>query len=85
MKTHIYDTHVTTSAGNYYHFDILVTDQSVDRVAEFGKLYLDSIGVSNAEIKQNECHFCHNEVANPPVQLELERNGFSIIPMQGCP
>jgi len=85
MKTHIYDTHVTTKDGSYYHFDVLVTDDSVDRVVEYANIYLDSIGVSQSEINQNKCHFCHSEMANPQVIMELERDGFSIIPMQGCP
>ena len=85
MKVHIYDTHVKTENGNYYHFDVLVSDETKAKATKFAQLYLDSIGVSSADIKQNSCDFCHSEAANPAVQQEIEASGYYIIPMQGCP
>ncbi len=85
MNVHIYDTHVKTDEGQYYHFDVLVSDTSKDKATEFAALYLKSIGVEGADIQQQSCNFCHSELANPSVQQQLRTQGFSIIPMQGCP
>lgn len=85
MKTHVYDTHVKTIKGDYYHFDVLVSDKTVKNVGEYARRYLESIGVDEAEVSQNSCNFCHSEVANPGVKSAIDGMGFYIIPMEGCP
>ncbi len=85
MKTHVYDTHVKTKNGDYYHFDVLVSDETIKNAGDYAKQYLTSIGIDNAEFSQNSCNFCHSEMANPKVKEAIEKNGFYIIPMQGCP
>ncbi len=85
MKVHIYDTHVTTSNGNYYHFDVLVSDETISRATEFAQQYIKKLGLLEAEIDQKKCNFCHSEMANPTVQDEILNSGYYIIPMQGCP
>jgi hypothetical protein len=85
MKVHVYDTHIRTSKGNYYHFDVLVSDETMHQAIEFAQKYIKKLGLSEAEIKQNNCDFCHSEMANPDVQNEILKNGYYIIPMQGCP
>jgi len=85
MKAHIFDTHVKTANGNYYHFDVLVSDARKTQANEFALRYLDSIGINDADIKQQACDFCHSEMANPVVKQQIEATGYYIIPMQGCP
>ena len=85
MKAHIFDTHVKTANGNYYHFDVLVSDTTKTQASEFAKRYLESLGVVDADIELTACQFCHSEMANPLVQQQIEASGYSIIPMQGCP
>jgi len=85
MKVHIFDTHVTTANGNYYHFDVLVSDETAGRATEYAERYMKQLGLSEAEVDQKRCDFCHSEMANPEVQEEILRSGYYIIPMQGCP
>ena len=85
MKVHIFDTHVKTANGNYYHFDVLVSDATKTQATAFAQHYLDSIGVNDADIKQQAFDFCHSEMANPVVQQQIEATGYYIIPMEGCP
>jgi len=85
MKVHIFDTHVKTSNGNYYHFDVLVSDETRTQATRFAQRYLDSMGINDANIKHKSCDFCHSEMANPAVQQEIQTSGYYIIPMQGCP
>ena len=84
MKVKIYDTHVNTNDA-YYHFDVVVQDSSQEEVENFAKKYLEAIGVEKAEIRQERCLFCHEELANQGAIDAIERRGYYIIPMQGCP
>lgn len=85
MQVLVYDTHVNTKSGEYYHFDVLVTEEKRHQAAQFAGAYLRDIGVSEAEISQQRCDFCHAEMANAAVRSSIEQQGFAIIPMQGCP
>ena len=79
MQTHIYDTHVHTTSGQYIHFDVLVDDKNVKNVEQYAKQYLASLGVQIDNIKQSRCNFCHSEVANPEVLQNIINKGHSII------
>lgn len=81
MKVHVFDTRVTTQAGAYIHFDVLVDDANVSNVKQFAERYLTSIKVSAADIKLGQCNFCHTELANPEVQSLIEKQGYTIIPL----
>ncbi len=85
MKTHVYDTHVKTHQGDYYHFDVLVSDETKENAVKFAEDYLASIGIKGAEVSQSSCNFCHTEMANPAIKKTILDNGFYIVPMQGCP
>ncbi|GAB3025431.1 DUF2024 family protein [Bowmanella dokdonensis] len=84
MQVLVYDTHVHT-AGGYYHFDVLVSEQTKAGVTDYAAAYLKSIGVGQGQIRQQRCDFCHAELANPAVRATISERGYAIIPMQGCP
>jgi len=85
MKVHVFDTHVSTANGNYYHFDVLVSDDTANQATEFAERYIKQLGLSETQISQKRCNFCHSEMANPEVQEEILKHGYYIIPLQGCP
>ncbi len=85
MKVHVYDTHVKTMTGNYYHFDVLVDDAHKQQVLTFAKQYLQSIGVESANVRSQRCNFCHSETGREEVQECIVNTGYYIVPMQGCP
>jgi len=84
MKVNVYDTHVHTK-DSYYHFDVVVENKTQEEVEAYAKKYLKEIGVEFASISQNRCQFCHEEMANEKMIESIEKNGYYIIPMQGCP
>jgi len=84
MKVKIYDTHVNTKDA-YYHFDVVAKEASQTEIERYAKEYLKAIGVSDADITQECCQFCHEELANQGAIDAIERRGYYIIPMQGCP
>lgn len=79
MKVHVYDTHIHTLAGEYIHFDVLVSDEGVSQVKNYAERYLARLGIQVDNIKQSRCNFCHSEVANPEVQQNLLTEGHIII------
>ena len=84
MKVKIYDTHVN-SKNAYYHFDVVVKNATQDEVESYAKAYLKAIGVEDAQIVQERCQFCHEELADQDTINSIENNGYYIILMQGCP
>lgn len=84
MKVKIYDTHVHT-ATNYYHFDVVIKEATQAEVEAYAQEYLAKIGVDFNIITQNRCLFCHEEVADLLVVENIEKYGYHIIPMKGCP
>ena len=84
MNVKIYDTHVNTKDA-YYHFDVVVKDATQVEVESYAKAYLEAIGVEDAQITQERCQFCHEELANKGAIDAIENKGYCIIPMQGCP
>lgn len=85
MLVHVYDTHITTTQGEYLHFDILVPNENVDHVPEYMAQWLHSIGVEVSELTQNRCSYCHSEQANDEMIADIQSQGYYIIQMAGCP
>lgn len=86
MKTDIYDTYATSSKGETIHFDVLVpSETSADEAYRFACQWLQKIGQTDAELKQEKCKFCHSETANEAVIADIGRDGYHIIQMDGCP
>ena len=86
MKAAVWDTYVKKKDGNTMHFDILVPDtmQDPDKVYGYGKKYLEKKGQSGQPLTATECRFCHVEQASQKVQDDIEKQGYSIIEMEGC-
>lgn len=69
------------------HFDILVPTELVlneEKVHEYGKQYLAAKGQEGQALATSECRFCHIEEATEEMVADINRQGYSIIEMQGC-
>jgi hypothetical protein len=86
MKVSVYDTYVTKKDGNIMHFDILVPTNMSDteKIYDFGRTYLAEKQQTGQPLTTKECRFCHIEQASTEVINDIERQGFSIIEMEGC-
>ncbi len=86
MVVDVYDTYAKSANGAVVHFDVVVPAQTNAETAyRFACQWLDSVGLGDAELKQSRCRFCHSENAGPVVVSDIERDGFHIIRMEGCP
>ncbi len=87
MRISVFDTYVAKKNGSLMHFDILVpTDLplSEEKVHEFGAQYLTQKGQAGQPLSASECRFCHIEEATEDIVADINRQGYSIIEMQGC-
>ena len=86
MKIAVWDTYVERPNGAQMHFDILVSEDSVDenRIYGFGKQYLDSKPFKTGTLDSKRCNFCHFENAPSEVETAILQNGFYILEMENC-
>jgi hypothetical protein len=85
MKIDVFDTHVTTTAGQRLHFDVLLPPGKKGLASQYAKEWLESIGISAEHIRQESCVYCHSEPVNPEAQRHIEEKGYFIYQMEGCP
>ena len=85
MEIHVYDTYVQASDGHTMHFDVITNEKDHDKAIEYAKKWLSSIGEGDAKVTTEECQFCHSQGAPEPVAQAIEKDGFFIQKMEGCP
>ena len=86
MEVDVFDTYATRSDGGMVHFDMVVPSGTDPSAAyEYAIQWLNSVGLSSAELKQSRCNFCHTVSASEKVASDIEADGFHIIRMEGCP
>ena len=86
MEIQIHDTYVKGKNGEM-HFDVAIEEgKGKDNAfaVECAKKWLGSIGEGDAEITSKECQFCHVQGANENIANDINKNGYSIIKMEGC-
>lgn len=87
MKVSVWDTYVRTNDGFTKHFDILVPEDfnEESKVFEYGRMYLKSRGIYDANLDSSECRECHIEDAGEDVISSIDTKGFHIIEMDNIP
>jgi hypothetical protein len=86
MKIDVYDTYLKGRNGELVHFDVFVPmDTPKEKAFKAAKTWLSSVDLNANDLKQDLCAFCHSEIANPEVHRVIEREGFYILQMEGCP
>lgn len=84
MEVQVHDTHVRTRDGRYLHFDVLVEAANNDRAAKFARQWLAGRGITEADISQEHCSFCHSEATSREVAEAIVLQQYFILPLQGC-
>jgi len=86
MQIDIYDTYMTASNGNIIHFDVLMKHGARKEIAvQHAREFLTSIGESADKLKSERCNFCHSDVVNKEIKTQIEKIGYYILQMEGCP
>ncbi|MDT8407198.1 MAG: DUF2024 family protein [Methylococcales bacterium] len=82
---HVYDTYAKTQKGKTLHFDVVLDQKDPDLALRHAREWLASIGEADAEVDLRTCMFCHSAEAPPDLRQEIDRKGYGIIKMEGCP
>ncbi|KPJ91612.1 MAG: hypothetical protein AMJ55_11465 [Gammaproteobacteria bacterium SG8_15] len=85
MKIAVFDTYVTTRSGALMHFDVLVPLGSSQLAENFAWQWLATIGLTRDAIELQSCQYCHSETPQPDTLQTIRRQGFAILPLEGCP
>jgi hypothetical protein len=86
MECAVYDTYVTKKDGKTMHFDVIVESSTPhEKAIEYGKEYLKDAGQDGQSMTQEECQFCHVQEAPKIVEDSIQKSGYFIQRMEGCP
>lgn len=86
MRIYVYDTYVEAKSGQTMHFDVFMPVQDADQAVAYARCWLRSIHEKEASITTNECRFCHSEqTSDPTIVSAIEKQGYFIYKMEGCP
>ena len=83
--SHVYDTYAKTSKGRIMHFDVVLDEQDQNKALQYAKDWLASIGHPDAVVTLESCAFCHSAEAPPQLREDIERQGYAIYKLEGCP
>lgn len=85
MQIHVYDTYVEAKDGHTMHFDVITSEKDHTKAIQYAREWLNTIGESDAKVTTEECQFCHSQGAPEPIANEIQRKGYFIQKMEGCP
>ncbi len=85
MEVHVYDTYVKAKDGHTMHFDVITNQKDHDKAIVYAKQWLSTVGEGESAVTTQECQFCHSQGAPDPVVEAIEKDGFFIQKMEGCP
>ena len=83
--SHVYDTYAKTAKGRIMHFDVVLDSKDHDQALLYAKQWLTSIGEPEAIINQSNCIFCHSAEAPPQIRQQIDKQGYAIMKLEGCP
>ena len=83
--SHVFDTYAKTAQGRIMHFDVVLDEKNAAKALGYAQTWLESIGVHDAVVTQENCVFCHS--AETPAELlkQIDSQGYAIHKLEGCP
>ena len=82
----IINTNILIENGKIMHFDVIVESSTPhEKAIEYGKEYLKDAGQDGQSMTQEECQFCHVQEAPKIVEDSIQKSGYFIQKMEGCP
>ncbi len=83
--SHVFDTYAKTAQGRIMHFDVVLDDKDEAKALAYAKAWLESVGVQDAVVTQENCLFCHSTEAPPELRKQIDSQGYAIYKLEGCP
>jgi len=83
--SHVFDTYAKTAQNKTLHFNVVLNEQDQQKALAYAKHWLASIGLDNAEVTPENCYFYHSIEAPAALRVDINRQGYAIYKMEGCP
>jgi hypothetical protein len=83
--SHVFDTHAKTKEGRKLHFNVVLDEQDQQKALDYAKQWLASINLEDATVTPENCYFYHSVEASADMRADIDKNGYAIYKMEGCP
>ena len=83
--SHVFDTYAKTAKNQQLHFNGVLDEEDQQQAMRYAKHWLASIGLDDAVITPQNCYFYHSLEAPVALRAEIDRQGYAIYKMEGCP
>lgn len=83
--SHVFDTYAKTAQGKKLHFNVVLDEQDQQKAIAYAKQWLTGIGLEDAVVTPENCFFYHSLEAPADMRAEIDKNGYAIYKMEGCP
>lgn len=83
--SHVFDTYAKTAQGRIMHFDVVLDEKDSTKALNYAKAWLETLGVQDAVVTQENCLFCHSAEAPAELRKQIDSQGYAIYKLEGCP
>ncbi len=83
--SHVFDTYAKTAKNQKLHFNVVLDEQDQQQAMLYAKHWLASNGLEDAVVTHENCYFYHSLEAPVDLRAEIDRQGYAIYKMEGCP
>lgn len=78
--SYVFDAYAKTAQGKTLHFNVVLWMWKIS-----GKHWLASINLEDAVVTPENCYFYHSLKVSTAMQADIDRQGYAIYKMEGCP
>jgi hypothetical protein len=83
--SHVFDTYAKTADGKKLHFNVVLDEQDQQKAIDYAKQWLASIEFEDAVVTPENCYFYHSVEAPAVMRADIDKQGYAIYKMEGCP
>jgi len=83
--SHVFDTYAKTAQGKKLHFNVILDEEDQQKAISCAKQWLASIDLEDAVVTPENCYFYHSLEAPADIRADIDKKGYAIYKMEGCP
>jgi hypothetical protein len=83
--SYVFDTYARTAEGRKMHFNVVLDEQDQQQAIACAQHWLAGINLPDAVVTPENCFFYHSLEVPADMRAEIDKNGYAIYKMEGCP
>jgi hypothetical protein len=83
--SYVFDTYAKTAEGRKLHFNVVLDEEDQQKAINYAKHWLTSINLEDAVVAPENCYFYHSVEAPAAMRADIDKQGYAIYKMEGCP